>query len=347
MLGLAIGDALGMPVEGAHPAALRRHFPHGLREFLPAPARGLGPGQWTDDTQMMLMHAESIVATGRVDPEDIARRFVAWMESGEMRGPGRTTVWAIRNLRRGLSWRESGIAGPMRAGNGVAMRIAPVGLFLCRDLDALREAVERAGIITHREPESVHAARAVAYAVARLARGDADLDTLLDDVIGFIGPSQTAENIARAQTLLAANVPPDEALAELGTTAWAVHTAAAAFYCFLRTPGDFEETVVAAVMGGHDTDTTAAVAGAISGAYNGVEIIPARWREGVEDGERIAELAGEIYWLAANHCTGPGGGSPGSTRGVPSSSPHPYILGIAPNCRAISRSRHVDTFSQT
>ena len=152
-------------------------------------------------------------------------------------------------------------------------------------------------IITHHNAEAVAGAQAVAYAVAKLATGEANPSALLDEVVAFIGQCEVARNLARAKELLAADTPTAEALAVLGTSGYVVHTVASAFYCFLRTPRNFERTVIAAVMGGRDTDTVAAIAGAISGAHNGVGGIPKRWLEGVEDAERLADLARKIYLL--------------------------------------------------
>ena len=117
-------------------------------------------------------------------------------------------------------------------------------------------------------------------------------------VVDFIGPCRVADNLVRAGELLATLTPTAGALAALGTSGYVVHTVASAFYCFLKTPDDFEETVISAVMGGHDTDTTGAVAGAIAGAHQGLDGIPARWLTGVEDRDRLERLAREIYTIA-------------------------------------------------
>ena len=294
LLGLAIGDALGMPFEGMPAGVIARY--HGRVTDL-RPGRGLGAGQFTDDTQMAICIAESIVARGRVDPADVAERFVAWFEGGDVRGIGGACLEGILNLRRGVPWWESGKRGRWAAGNGAAMRIAPVGLLDCRDLERLRKDVHDVSIITHRNAEAVAGAQAVAYAVAKLATGKANPSALLDEVVAFIGRCEVARSLARAKELLAADTPTAEALAVLGTSGYVVHTVASAFYCFLRTPRNFERTVIAAVMGGRDTDTVAAIAGAISGAHNGVGGIPKRWLEGVEDAERLADLARKIYLL--------------------------------------------------
>lgn len=297
LLGVAIGDAMGMPVEGWPGEAIRMHYGV-LSDFQPSPHRGLRAGQFTDDTQMMLMHAESIVATGRIDGDDLARRFVAWLRSGDVRGIGGSTLRSIRRLERGIHWRESGQTGEFAAGNGVAMRIAPVGLLDCQRIEQLKQDVHTAGAITHRNPEALAGGLAVAYAVARLATAETQPATLIEETIAFVGDSEVTRNLQRAQKLLESDAPAADALATLGTTGYVVHTVASAFYCSVRTADNFKQTVIEAVMAGHDTDTTGAVAGALSGAHNGLQGIPLRWLEQVEDRERIEELARQICALA-------------------------------------------------
>ena len=295
LLGLAIGDALGMPFEGMRAQAIRDRYRQ-VTEFLPA--RGLAAGQYTDDTKMMLCITESIVEKGRVDAEDVAERFVEWFDSGDLRGIGRTCLEGILNLKRGVSWRASGRRGEWAAGNGTAMRIAPVGLIDRHHLKRLREDCWATSIITHNNSEALAGATAVAYAIARLVSGEFDEETFLPEIAAFVGASEVARNLEQAQSLFSSRTPTDEALAVLGTSGYVVETVASALYCFLRTPGDFMTTVASAVMGGGDTDTTGAIAGAISGAYNGVPNVPQHLVEEVEDTERLQKLGQAIYRLA-------------------------------------------------
>jgi len=300
LIGLAVGDALGMPLEGMRASSIRGRVGR-VRDFLDAPWRRLRAGQWTDDTKMMLCHARSIADKGRVDVEDTARRFVEWFESNDWRGIGGSTYESIQRLRAGVPPGESGARGEMAAGNGVAMRIAPVGLIDCLDLERLRRDVRAVGVITHDNREAVAGAQAVAYAVARGARGDLDPRTLIPDTTAFIGACAVSDRLLLAESFLRSDMETPEALARLGTSGYVVETVASAFFCFLRTPEDFEETVSRAVEGGLDADTTGAVAGAISGVYNGLEGIPARWRDSVEAAEEILALADRIYaWVAGN-----------------------------------------------
>jgi ADP-ribosyl-[dinitrogen reductase] hydrolase len=140
----------------------------------------------------------------------------------------------------------------------------------------------------------------VAYVIARLVTGDLDESTLLADSAGFVGESEVARNLIKASDLLSSDTPTESALAVLGTGGYVVETVASALYCFLRTPTDFVTTVSAAVMGGRDADTTAAVAGAISGAYNGFHELPAHLVEQVEDSDRLQQLGRAIFHLAAS-----------------------------------------------
>ncbi|WP_287153193.1 ADP-ribosylglycohydrolase family protein [Candidatus Solincola tengchongensis] len=300
LLGLAIGDALGMPLEGMRASTIRRRLGR-VREFMDAPWRMLKAGQWTDDTKMMLCHARSILERKGVDVEDTAHKFVEWFESGDWRGIGNSTYQSIQRLRAGVRPGESGARGEMAAGNGAAMRIAPVGLVDCLDLERLHREVREVSVITHANPEAVAGAQAVAFAVALAARGDLDPPSLIAETVRFIGPCAVSERLLLAERFLAEGMEPEEALARLGTSGYVVETVASAFFCFLRTPGDFEETVSRAVEGGLDADTTGAVAGAISGAFNGLEGIPERWRQGVEAAREIIELAEGIYGLVSRN----------------------------------------------
>ncbi|MCX7704515.1 MAG: ADP-ribosylglycohydrolase family protein, partial [Planctomycetota bacterium] len=173
LLGLAVGDALGMPFESVPPSAIRRVLCGRLRfydSYSPI-TDGLKAGQWTDDTKMMLCHLDSILETGKIVPEDVARRFIEWEVSGDLRGIGVTTARAIERLRRGVDWRESGIRGEYAAGNGAAMRIAPVGLYYAFSDEEIFSVVSSMSIITHNNPEAIGGAYAVAYAISRAASG--------------------------------------------------------------------------------------------------------------------------------------------------------------------------------
>ncbi len=303
LVGGAVGDALAKPAQFLPSDEVAAKYGP-ITEFERSPdyLYQLLPEQWSDDTHMVLIHAQSLIAKGKLDMEDVARRYITWRNGGDLRGMNMDLDVAIEGLKQGFDWRQVGRQGERAGSNNAAARVAPIGLLHYHDYasnpDALRRDAHDATIISHNHPDAIAGATAVAYAVARLANADDNLDTLLRDTIAFIGAGKVADALARATALLADNVPTAEALAELGTGGYAVQSVPSAFYAFLKTAADFEETTIAAVMGGDDADVTASIAAALSGAYNGIASIPARWRNEVEDGERLASIAAQLYEVA-------------------------------------------------
>ncbi len=302
LLGLAIGDALGMPFEGWRSSTIQSKLGHPVDDFYPCRDRGLSRGQWTDDTKMALCLANSIIKCGgEVDPEDIARSYVEWFDSGDLRGIGNSTSHAVVQLKNGTEWRHSGNSGEFAAGNGSAMRAAPIGLLHHNNIEKLIEDSLTDAIITHNNREAIAGSRAVNFFIARgVARTDFSEanPALIDECIEKIGPCVVADRLARAKKMLVEGFDTSTALHTLGTSGYVVETVASAAFCFLKTPDDFQKTVISAVMGGGDTDTTGAVAGAISGAWNGTWRLPRKWVDSVEDSERIRQIAGHLFKVA-------------------------------------------------
>lgn len=313
LLGCAIGDALGMPTEGMSPREIQARYGR-LTDFHPSPTggvvgpegpigvqggMGLAAGQYTDDTQMMLCLAEQIAQDGQFSPEATARRFVRWYYA-QPRRPGRACIDACHRLIEGVPWSESG--GQGEAGSGAAMRVMPIGLRYFRDLAALKRGAAESAIITHRDSRAIAGAVAIAYAVALALGAGVDLQggVFLGQVADFAADmdERVVPAIAQAQRLLADD--PEEALTKLGTGGSVMEAVPAALYCFARSPGDFEGTVLRAANAGGDTDTIGAMAGAISGALNGVNSLPARFRDHVEGADHLRQVALKLY----RHTTG-------------------------------------------
>jgi len=188
LLGGTVGDALGRPAEGLPRHAVRRR--HGeLRNFVAWRGWREGPlGTFTDDTQMTLCVADSLIAGGgALDPVDLAARFVEWLPVG--RGKGKATTEAVLRLSAGVAWDA---AGEPSAGNGAAMRVAPIGLVHLSDLDFLRRDAALAAVITHAHPMAVASAVMQAFLTAWCVhRGPGSLDpealvSALDAAVGDI-----------------------------------------------------------------------------------------------------------------------------------------------------------------
>ena len=289
LLGGAIGDALGVPFEkmlSNNPLLVGWDG----KSFLGSEHHKLLPTYYSDDTQMSLEVAESLIEHKGCNPDDLAARYTDWLISGRARGYGTTTLMAVQNLQSGKHWSESGIAGSM--GNGTAMRAAPFGVYYRDDLDSLVEACKIDSAITHRSDEaeagSIAIALAAAYAVNQ------DTDHLLSKIWPHLPDSKVKNSIYSLTSLVDSNkITPRKALAFLGTKADVRETVPAALYCFLKF-NNYHDAILAAIRAGGDTDTTAAIVGALFGAKLGMKAIDPSFYV-VEDFDKLVRLDSQLY----------------------------------------------------
>lgn len=295
IVGGGIGDALGMAVEFMTPEQILAKFGV-VRDFLPKPNKQLKAGQWTDDTLLNLDTLESIIINKAVIPSDIANRFVHSFQAQRQRGFGKSTKTAITRLTKGHNWKASGATDEFSAGNGAAMRIAPVALFNCLDLSKLKRNVEMVSQITHRHPEAIAGSQAIALFIAKAATGGLNPETIINEAIEFIGPSKMSEKLLEVEETLEGRALDFAAgLQKLGTSGYVLETVASAVYAFLSFSDDFEQMLIKVVSAGGDADTIGSIAGAISGTYNGLEKIPQRWRTTLEQSTRIENLSHKLF----------------------------------------------------
>ncbi len=292
LLGLACGDALGATLEFLPRDEIRAQYGQ-LRDIVGGGWLRLVPGEVTDDTQMATCIAESIVATGTVDADDIARRFVDWLHS-EPPDIGTTTRRALMYLDGGLSWQEAGErtyreAGGQGIGNAGVMRCAPVGLFRCNDLDRLIADSRLSSAITHADPLAQWAAVAVNVALRELLLNGQQPDFL--ERVAAVIEEQAVAQAVRVVPLLAAD--------EVRSTGYALHTMQTALWCLTHHP-TFEEAVIAAVNCGDDADTSGAVTGALAGAREGISAIPARWLAVLRPRDALRALAQRLHARVTN-----------------------------------------------
>jgi poly(ADP-ribose) glycohydrolase ARH3 len=289
LLGVFVGDALGMPHEGRPGDRIPREVEMvGGR----APA-----GTYTDDTQMMIALAESLIRTGSVDAEDLARTFLAAYDPG--RGYGGGTEEVLEMWRAGVPVSEA--AGRLRDGagspnDGAAMRVAPVAIALFDDERAVVEWAEASARVTHAHPEGIDGAVVQAVAVAAVLRGESAL-----------GRAQAAARTPAMRERLQAltesaarvtDLDPQHLAGPHWRVGFTVVEAVPPAVVIGATAPSFEEAVTRAVRCGGDTDTVAAMAGAIAGARFGAGAIPRRWLDALEDGERgrghVEQLARQL-----------------------------------------------------
>ena len=254
LLGSALGDALGATVEFCTQSEIRAQYGV-LRKIVGGGWLKLKPGDVTDDTQMSLCIARSLAAVGW-SPSEIAERFALWFKG-----------WPVdvgNTCRRGIARfiNHGTLAGPFNegdAGNGAAMRVAPVALVTLADSFLLERWAVEQGHITHNHPLSDAACVLVGRLIHLGCTGHprARLQREVDGVI---------------RQFPSFRFSPYRGLA----TAYVVDTMQTVLHHFLSTHS-FEECLVATVNQGGDADTTGAIAGAIAGAFYGLAQLPQHW----------------------------------------------------------------------
>lgn len=328
LLGGAVGDALGAPVEFMKRTEILRRFgPKGITQY--APAYG-GLGTITDDTQMTLFTAEGLIRgwvrgcfKGITTYSGVAAHaYLRWLQTqGERptcdidfgtdepgwlfqqrqlhsrRAPGNTCLSALRAMNP--------LGEPARndsKGCGGVMRVAPVGLFAWRlrqyesPQDAFRLGTELAAL-THGHPTGALTGGVLAVLILALTDGASLPEALTASkaILGAaIGHEETLRAIETAEALAVSGLPHEEAIAQLGQGWIAEEALAISVYCALVVR-DFRHGVILAVNHDGDSDSTGAIVGNLLGAMHGVKAIPAGWLEPLELRDVITELAEDLY----------------------------------------------------
>ena len=294
LLGLVAGNQLGVPTEHLGTAeAIRKAFPNGVLDLAPPPKNS----PYDDDAAMALLLGESLLASQGFDANDVARRWVKWMKV-DGRGIGITTKRALTMIDRGKEPFEAGQLtnqeNPGRsAGNGSVMRCIPVGLRYHNDLDRLIRVSTQQAAITHADERCTWGAAAVNLAARELLHGNI---YFIDEVLHRIGdraPRVLRDAIHRVPRESEGDLP----IARAGEAGYVVHCIEIAFW-FVTHDRSLEETLIYLAQAGGDTDTNAAVAGALLGARYGEVALPPRWVDQITGSEGIAQLAERLVAAA-------------------------------------------------
>ncbi len=297
LLGLATGDALGGPVEFMSRFDVAQRFGGGLRTMVGGGWLHLRPGETTDDTAMARALADSLVARGAFDVDDVAARYVEWLRS-DPKDVGNITRLALRAWGKGVTLPAASMGahrqlGGKSAGNGTIMRCAPIALRYAYDERRMMDSARDEALITHFDPRAWTGSVAACLLIYHLLR-DVPPAQAVRSVVERLRrePRAAAEVVA---TL--ADVRPTQRADELSTNGYVLDTLRIAVWALLANTS-FEDTVAAAVNLGGDADTQGAVAGAFAGAHYGVDAIPAGWLQPLMDREELAKLAGRLQELA-------------------------------------------------
>lgn len=292
LVGLAVGDALGGPLEFMGADEIVAQYDGPVREMVGGGWLNLHPGEYTDDTQMALCIAESIVERQAFDMADVARRFLAWYDS-QPKDIGNITRLALQTLKRGVPWQEAGRlahqqTGGRSAGNGSVMRCAPLALYRWRDYRQLVADSIDSSRVTHWDDLACYGAAALNLVIAELLQGRRQGAVgLATERLGGLAPA-VAQRLSGVEK---------KSKADLQPTGFVLDTLEAAVWCWQHA-GSFEEALVTAINLGGDADTVGAVCGALAGADFGLANIPSRWLDVLEGRAHLVYLAGELYRLS-------------------------------------------------
>jgi len=301
LIGVAAGDAMGMPSSMMDPQVIRRIFNGGIKNFIPAPPGhiihdGLKAGEITDDTQQTLLIADSLIEQGRVDPHDIASRLIRWAESqgafdSVMLGP--STLRSLYAIRSGRPIEESGSVGDT---NGAAMKISPVGIYGMGHLERTVEAVSMACLPTHNTNIAIAGAAAIAMAIGTALQDETGVDQLIERALQAVELGMKKGNIWFGASIperskLALSIVADSANREsamcklyqvIGAGVMITETVPMSLAIVKMAEGNPVDAIrIAANMGG-DCDTIASIVGAVCGALSGAGRFPATWIKKIE-----------------------------------------------------------------
>lgn len=300
LLGVAIGDAFSNSLERQDPGS--GHPIQTYQELFPG-----GPsGMFSDDTQFTVCLAESLIANKALVPEDLQKRFA----EGPLLSVGQTLQSFVARTEEGMRWFETGLNS---AGNGVAMRSAPLGLWYRHHYPTLKLAAGLQAMITHNNSMAIASAIVSAYAVALLLRTTPKEFSALDTRISFCRSLGSAirgmedDQVYRTRDthepdtlfnrlyyllpeLLEAKRIPQHVAQIFGTSAYTLESLPFALYCFLYYFQDFHETLMHAAHCSEDRDTVSGMACGFSGALNGIEGIPEQYLHDLQDRYQLPTL---------------------------------------------------------
>lgn len=304
MLGLIVGDALGVPVEFMSRTELMKNPVTGMREY---GTHHQPMGTWSDDSSMALAELDSIRTVGTIDYTDMMERFSRWCMYGEYTPFGEVfdigiaTSRALMNYAKGIAPLESGGKTEWDNGNGSLMRILPVCLYLferqkkvCTSENESIYMIHAVSALTHAHVRSQMACGIYYFLVKAILEEEGSLENRLqkgmDRAYQYyrqdLSNHRELENYKRLADLSEFKENPKEGIKSSG---YVVDTLEAAVWCLLHSYS-YKETVLMAVNLGEDTDTVGAVAGGLAGLYYKEEGIPKEWLQVLQRREWIEEV---------------------------------------------------------
>ena len=293
LVGLAVGDAFGGPVEFMSRFEIAQQYGGSLRKMVGGGWLRLKPGETTDDTAMARALAESLVSREAFDVDDVARRYVAWLQT-KPKDVGNITKLALRAWEKGNTVPLAAMGAHRQldgksAGNGTIMRCAPLALRYAYDERRLMDASRDEALLTHFDSQAWTGSVAVNLLIHHLLR-----DMPVPEAVASVAYRIRRESRAAAVVADALqSVTPTMRSDALGTSGYVLDTLRIAVWALLAHES-FEDAVKAAANLGGDADTQGAVAGALAGARWGMAAIPASWLEVLHGRDDLIVLADRL-----------------------------------------------------
>ncbi len=320
LIGQCLGDALGCPVEGWGEAACSDYlFNHVESWFKGTKPSDSWSGQYTDDSQLARELLVSLTDCKRFDPDNYASRIADIFAGNRIVGGGFACYEAAERLISGIGWKESGCAPPS-AGNGTAMRAAPIGMFYYDRTEKMVEAAHLQGYITHKDPRCSAGSIAIAGAVSIVLNNEnIIIGHFTNQLSQWMRPydAEFAEWIPKLEPII--ELPPAHALKIIsrfgvsetfietwpGISPFVIGSVLWSLYSFLKYPDDYWKAISTAIRIGGDVDSTGAMTGAISGAYLGHKILPRAMVEKLHDQciwnyKQLLDLADKCFKIIGN-----------------------------------------------
>ena len=288
----ALGDAIGAHFEGA-PAADDYQLPTTLSV--------------TDDTQLTIATCESVIQLGCVKPESVANNFLQWFRQRRIRGIGSSTLKSLTELDAGGHWAMVGATGERSAGNGAAMRIAPLAFVLDPDVDSDRQTIRDVCRITHRNDEAYIGALAIVRAIRHVIDAKPLDYKFLTALIDLIPDSRVRDRLIVVRD---SSLSVIEYAATFAPSGYVVDSVPLSILAAMRS-SDLIETIRQIVQCGGDTDTIASMYGQIMGAALGTNGLPMEIINQIDAVSLVRETAANFARtsIAMNNRLQPSGGS--------------------------------------
>lgn len=328
IIGGAIGDAMGAPIEFMSIDQIRSNFGYyGLTDYSEAYGR---LGAFTDDTQMTLFTAEGLILS-KVRQEyqgtegmisSVYHALLRWLYTQEInlrgslikshgtcsivdgvltgykelfskRTPGNSCLSALKSGKMGT------IDNPINnsKGCGGVMRIAPVGL-ACKDPEEAFQIGCQCAAITHGHPTGYLAAGVLSALISLIIAGNALTDAIEDSILILKtdkNHKETLRAIDNALNMVGKHIPDSEEIESIGAGWIAEEALAISIYCAIVAGDDFKKGVLLSVNHSGDSDSTGSITGNILGALHGLDVIPASWVKDIELGDLIKEISGDLF----------------------------------------------------